>query len=436
MRISVECGGFTKAADACLTANQTAAVLTESLASRLSSHAGMAGNDATSAGFAASYDTGATEALAALADLTHAFIGAGRLLAATGRHHAVAEAGAAGLRTSAYVGGDLHENDYVRVQPAAPPSTLGGQEPSLGRIDAWILDQVEGFVWPGADVEGLRKAATDWRRAAATTSRLADHVDAAVALVEQQRSPEVPLAVDALTDLAGLIGDTAWQLSTVASACEEYAAAVEEARERTRALLAEIAQMVVEGAAVTALVAGVTGGLGGSAALGAAAARVRAQAPRFHALLLALRAGTTTAAARLDRARDDLVRIRSQVERFIRVPARSERGSMRGPGGWGGGARTPGRARPEVEDAKLNNYVNDLFKGVDNPHRFGDGTTMDAIRHELRTGETVHNRRHVVKGENILRGLERWLRNHPEAPSSDREIAMQLARELREALAP
>ena len=298
MRISVECGGFTKAADACLTANQTAAVLTESLASRLSSHAGMAGNDATSAGFAASYDTGATEALAALADLTHAFIGAGRLLAATGRHHAVAEAGAAGLRTSAYVGGDLHENDYVRVQPAAPPSTLGGQEPSLGRIDAWILDQVEGFVWPGADVEGLRTAATDWRRAAATTSRLADHVDAAVALVEQQRSPEVPLAVDALTDLAGLIGDTAWQLSTVASACEEYAAAVEEARERTRALLAEIAQMVVEGAAVTALVAGVTGGLGGSAALAAAAARVRAQAPRFHALLLALRASTTTAAAR------------------------------------------------------------------------------------------------------------------------------------------
>lgn len=342
MRISVECGGFTRAADACRTANQTAAVLTESLASRLASHAGMAGNDATSASFAASYDTGATEALAALADLTHAFIGAGRLLAATGRHHAAAEAGAAGLRTSAYVGGDLHENDYVRVQPAAPPSTLGGQEPSLGRIDTWILDQVEGFVWPGADVGGLRTAASDWRRAAATTSRLADHVDAAVALVEQQHSPEVPLAVDALTDLAGLVGDTGWQLSTVADACEEYAAAVEEARERTRALLAEIAQMVVEGAAVSALVAGVTGGLGGSAALGAAAARVRAQAPRFHALLLALRTGTTTAAARVDRARDDLVRIRSQVERFVRVPARTERGSMRGPGGWGGPDRKPG----------------------------------------------------------------------------------------------
>jgi hypothetical protein len=32
VRITVECGGFTRAADACLTANHTSALLTESLA--------------------------------------------------------------------------------------------------------------------------------------------------------------------------------------------------------------------------------------------------------------------------------------------------------------------------------------------------------------------------------------------------------------------
>ena len=48
MRLSVECGGFTRAADACRTANQIAALLTESLSSRLADCAGMAGNDATS----------------------------------------------------------------------------------------------------------------------------------------------------------------------------------------------------------------------------------------------------------------------------------------------------------------------------------------------------------------------------------------------------
>ena len=47
----------------------------------------MAGDDATSTAFATAYDAGAREAVAALADLTHAFIGAGRLLATTGANH-------------------------------------------------------------------------------------------------------------------------------------------------------------------------------------------------------------------------------------------------------------------------------------------------------------------------------------------------------------
>lgn len=430
MRISVECGGFTRAADACLTANHTAALLTESLASRLGTRGGMAGNDAASVTFAQAYDAGAGEAVGALADLTHAFTGAGRLLAATGAHHASAEAGAAGARTSIYAGDELAD-DWARVQPRSLPSSLGAQEPSLSRVDAWILDQVEGFVWPGADVDQVCAAAAEWRRGAATTARLADHVDAAVALVEQQHSPEVPIAVDALTDLASLIGDTAWQLSVLATACEEYAAAVEEARARTRSLLAEIAQMIVEGAALSAIVTGLTGGLGGGAAAGAAAARVRAQAPRFYALLTALRAAGAAAAARLDRAVDELVAIRSRVERFVRVPARGERGSMRLSGRAGGPTRTPGRPRPDVEDAKLNRYVAHLFKGVTNEKRTGDGTTMDAMRHELAGDGLVHGKDHVKKGREILNGLERWLRLRQDASPHDRDVAEELAEELR-----
>jgi hypothetical protein len=344
MQISVECGGFTRAADACLTANQTAALLTTSLGARLAGHGGMAGNDSTGTTFARAYDDGARAGLDALTDLTHAFIGAGRLLTMTGEHHGDAEGAAAGLRVSAYAGATL-EDDFVRVRPAAVPSSLGAQQPSLGVIDAWILDQVEGFVWPGADVEVLRTAAGDWRRAAGSAAGLADHVDAAVALVELQRSPEVPLAVDALTDLRTLVGDTAWELSRLADACEEHAAAVEDTRARTRALLTEIAQMVVEGAAISVLVAGATGGLGGGAAAAAAAARVRTQAPRFYALLVALRHSAATSAARLEHAAAELVRVRSRVERFLRVPARGERGSMRPPGGWTPRVRGPGWLR-------------------------------------------------------------------------------------------
>lgn len=433
VRISVECGGFTRAADACLTANHVAALLTESLGSRLATTGGMAGDDATSADFATAYDDGAAEAVVALADLTHAFAGAGRLLAATGDNHGRAEAAAAHLPHDGSTA--LDDDAFALVRPPSPPSSLGGQEPSLGVVDAWILDQVEGFVWPGADVDALAAAASAWRSAAATTARLAGHVDVAITLLEAQRSPEVPLAVDALTELVTLVGDTAWQLSTLATACEEYAAAVEAARERTRALLAGVAQMIVEGAAISVIAAGLSGGLGGGAAAAAAAARVRAAAPRFYALLVALRASVATAAGRLERARDELSEVRARLEKFVRVPARNEAGTMKQPGGWlPERAPKPGRARPGVEDAKLSNYVEQLFKGVQNPRRFGDGTTMDAIRHELRTGETVHNRRHILKGEETLRGLEKWLRQNPGAAPADRAVARQLVDEIREAL--
>ena len=87
MRIAVETGGFTSAADACRTGNQISALLCESLAGKLGGYAGMAGDDATSAEFAASYDEGARQALSTLAELTHAFIGLGRLLTASGANH-------------------------------------------------------------------------------------------------------------------------------------------------------------------------------------------------------------------------------------------------------------------------------------------------------------------------------------------------------------
>jgi hypothetical protein len=433
VRISVECGGFTRAADACLTANHVSALAVDSLARRLAGSSGMAGNDATSVGFARAYDEGAREALGALADLTHAFIGVARLLAATGERHAAAEAAAAGVTVSAYAAGHL-DDSFVRVQPPAPPSSLGHQEPSLGPVDAWILDHVEGFVWPGADVERLRAAAADWRRAAAATAGLADQVDAAVALVEEPRSPEVPLAVDAMTDLGVLIGDTAWQLASLATSCEEYADAVEDVHARTRALLAEVAQMVVEGAAISVVVTGLSGGLGGGAAAAAAAARIRTQAPRFYALLAGLRAPRATAVGRVERVAGDHAAARTRLERFLRVPARGETGSMKPPTGWVGRGRVPARPRPEVKDGKLKNYVDQLFKGVAQDTRTGDGTTMDAIRHELASNELVHGKDHVRKGREILRGLERWLRTRQDASDRDREVAQDLADELKELL--
>ncbi|WP_457206168.1 RNase A-like domain-containing protein [Nocardioides sp. P5_C9_2] len=332
MRIAVETGGLTSAADACRTGNQISALLCESLAGKLGGYAAMAGDDATSADFASSYDDGARQTLDTLAELTHAFIGLGRLLTATGANHHDAEAASAAV--SSYTGGALDEDDYVRVSPASPPSCLGANPVSLGPVETFILDQIEGFVWPGADVDLLLDAATAWCRAGAAIADLDAHCDIAAGFLEHQVSPEIPLALAALSELRSLIGDTADALISVGSACEEYADAVRDTHDRTRALLAEIGQMVVEGVVISAVVGGITGGLGAGAAGSAALARMSAQAPRFHALLLGLRATSTAAAGRLRTAREGLGVVRTRVEKFARVRTRSDRGEMRLPGGW------------------------------------------------------------------------------------------------------
>lgn len=342
MRISVECGGYAEAAGGCRTANHIAALSTESLAGKLGAYAAMAGDDATSRDFAGSYDPAAREAVATLTDLTHALIGLGRLIDASGRTHARAEASAveaAGVRTNAYAGGGLDEDSFVRVSPEPPPSSLGGSVSSgLGDVHAWILDQVEGFVWPGADVDLLRDAAAAWRRTSGSVADLTAHLDVVAGLLDRQLSPEIPLALAAISELRTLVEDTADQLLALAGACDDYATAVEDTRDRTRTLLTEIGQIVIEEVALTAIVAGITGGFGGGAKAAAALARIRAQAPRFHALLVSLRAVVATTASRLRAAEDRLARSREGFDRFVRAPVRDERGEMGNSLGWGGGS--------------------------------------------------------------------------------------------------
>ena len=333
MRISVECGGFVDAADACRTANQTVALLSESLAGTLGGLGAMAGDDATSADFAHAYDAAAAEAIGSLAGLAHAFTGLGRLLAATGTNHASAEAAAAG-QVAASLSAAISDDTYVRVSLPAPPSSLGADAPTLGVVDRWILDHVEGFVWPGADVALLREAARAWRRAASGVALLVDQVGIAATMVERQHSPEVAAALASLDDVRALVADVAAELGALGLACEEYAAAVEDTHARTRALLAELGQMVVEGAAISIVVGGLSGGLGGGATAAAAAARVSAQAPRFHALLAGFRATAAAGAGRLRTARESLRGLQARLDRYANVAVRGERGEMRLPGGW------------------------------------------------------------------------------------------------------
>lgn len=55
-----------------------------------------------------------------------------------------------------------------------------------------------------------------------------------------------------------------------------------------------------------------------------------------------------------------------------------------------------------MSSPKLQNHVNNLYRGTQNPARVGNGTTMDAVRFELQTGLHVHERTHSLKAQETL----------------------------------
>jgi RHS repeat-associated protein len=107
------------------------------------------------------------------------------------------------------------------------------------------------------------------------------------------------------------------------------------------------------------------------------------------------------------------------------------RGSIVGVGAAGARAIKPILPTPKVGNQKLQNIINDLYKGTTNPKRIGSGTTADAIRHELATGKAVGGRFHLQKGVEYSRALENWLRNNPGALYRDRVVARSILDELR-----
>jgi hypothetical protein len=88
-----------------------------------------------------------------------------------------------------------------------------------------------------------------------------------------------------------------------------------------------------------------------------------------------------------------------------------------------------------VRHWRLRNIVDQLWKGSTNPDRVGDGTTMDAARWEIRSGQLTHGHDHIAKSRDMLNGLDKWLRaNEKTATPADVRWARRLQAELVEIL--
>jgi RHS repeat-associated protein len=105
------------------------------------------------------------------------------------------------------------------------------------------------------------------------------------------------------------------------------------------------------------------------------------------------------------------------------------------------GGHTPGsgtaggpRPTPKASDAKLQNLVNDLYKGAKGPKPIGSGSTADAVRNEILTGKPTHGRFHFQKAREYIAALTKWLKKNPGASDCDKGLAKALLDDLKTAL--
>ncbi len=88
-------------------------------------------------------------------------------------------------------------------------------------------------------------------------------------------------------------------------------------------------------------------------------------------------------------------------------------------------------SKPHATDPYLKHLLDDLYRpGA----KVGSGSTAEAVRAELATGQQVGGRFHSQKAEDAIRALGGWLRNNPTASASDRAAAENVIRDLRNAL--
>ena len=66
--------------------------------------------------------------------------------------------------------------------------------------------------------------------------------------------------------------------------------------------------------------------------------------------------------------------------------------------------------KPDVSNVKLKNIIKDLYKGQNGSNVIGNGTTMDAVRNEMLTGNPTHGTFHTQKLAEYLNALQRRIR--------------------------
>ncbi len=312
MKLEVDAGGYDTAAEAFVSGNKLVAGGYGTLTSKLGGYGAMGGDDKSSEDFVNNYDPAAAEVVAGIAELATAFGTLAEVTAESGNNHRNANAGS--VYKGAAPGGSDKAPAPETVSSFTPPSSLGSDNSDMPEFWNLIVDHLQGWAWPSADVDKLREAAGAWRTMAGDLERAPGHADGAKAQLTTQKSPEISLATSAISDIKQASKDLAAECKSLAESCDEYATKVETTREVVIGLLKDLAIEIGATAVVSGVLSFVT--FGGAAVVGAGVAVQRAIscARRVIAAIKAIKA--IKAIATLARAASKVKGVRTVLRRF------------------------------------------------------------------------------------------------------------------------
>ena len=87
--------------------------------------------------------------------------------------------------------------------------------------------------------------------------------------------------------------------------------------------------------------------------------------------------------------------------------------------------------RPLISDQELSKEFDKLYRSN---ATLGSGSTADAVRHELATGNSVGGVWHTQKAKDSIINLQKWVKKNPNANSNDISAAENAIRDLQNAL--
>ena len=211
-----------------------------------------------------------------------------------------------------------------------------------------------------------------WRRAVASLRVLPTYCDAAVGALGEQVSPEIPLAVEAVSDLAVSPELLALSCDQLADSCDDYADQVETHRDIVIGILEDLAVEIAVTIAASAALSLVSGGAAAAGGASVIATRVASAARRVVETLKKLQLLVKLkAVAALTNAVLRIGPVRAVVTRFAATRHLDEAAAIR-----------------RVDDvAELDAIVYGVARVPKNPHWVRSRRyRLDGVRHKYADG--------------------------------------------------